>query len=180
MTYTKDTTLFRFTTESQTTHGESGKNSTPEYRSYSHAKARCNNPNNHAYKDYGGRGIEFRFTSFEEFLEHLGRRPSLKYTLDRFPNKNGHYEKDNVRWATKKEQANHRRNSHLVTLNGITATLSEWSAHYNLPISRTSMRLQRGYCYECIFTLPKGEACKHRSTASPSAVTADPTSTTGV
>ena len=81
---------------------------TIEYKAYSHAKSRCNDPNHAAYKWYGGRGIEFRFKSFEEFIEHIGLRPSPKHSLDRI-NNNGHYEVGNVRWATKKEQMFNRR-----------------------------------------------------------------------
>ena len=57
---------------------------------YRWAKARCNNPNVKSYSDYGGRGIEFKFTSYGEFLDALGPRP-LGYTLDRI-NNDGHYE----------------------------------------------------------------------------------------
>ena len=77
------------------------------YYVYKLAKSRCTNKNVPQFKDYGGRGIEFKFTSFEEFLEELGTRP-LGYTLDRI-NNNGHYEKGNVRWATRKLQANNKR-----------------------------------------------------------------------
>ena len=46
------------------------------YVSFEKAKERCNYPNHISYKRYGGRGIEFRFTSFQEFLDELGERPS--------------------------------------------------------------------------------------------------------
>jgi hypothetical protein len=86
-----------------------GSTLTPEYRAYNSAKNRCTNPNNTAYYNYGGRGIEFRFKSFEEFIAEVGNRPSSKHSLDRFPNNDGHYEPGNVRWATKQEQARNRR-----------------------------------------------------------------------
>jgi hypothetical protein len=80
---------------------------TREYQKYAQAKSRCNCSTNARYKDYGGRGIEFRFTSFQEFFTELGICPADK-SLDRIDN-NGHYEKGNVRWATKDEQLATRR-----------------------------------------------------------------------
>jgi hypothetical protein len=89
----------------QTTHG---KSRTPEYGAYLAAKARCMNILNDAYADYGGRGIEFRFTSFEQFFAEVGLRPSPAHSLDR-KNNDGHYEPGNVRWATLSEQNNNQR-----------------------------------------------------------------------
>lgn len=80
---------------------------TPERRAFNSARTRCNNPNTAVYSYYGGRGIEFRFTSFDEFFKELGNRPSDSHSLDRIDN-DGHYEKGNVRWATKKEQIGNR------------------------------------------------------------------------
>lgn len=81
---------------------------TPEHKAYCHAKERCNNPNVKNYSHYGGRGIEFRFTSFDQFFSELGKRPSKEHSLDRI-NNNGHYEVGNVRWATRSQQVNNRR-----------------------------------------------------------------------
>jgi hypothetical protein len=75
---------------------------TPEYRAYSDAKSRCQNPNHQHYKLYGGRGTEFRFTSFAEFFAAVGgRRPSPKHALSR-QNTDGHYEVGNIRWAVQR------------------------------------------------------------------------------
>jgi hypothetical protein len=60
------------------------------------------------WKDYGGRGIEFRFISIEQFFAELGPRASPAHSLDRKDN-DGHYEPGNVRWATKTEQQLNRR-----------------------------------------------------------------------
>lgn len=78
------------------------------YVSYEKAKERCENPNVINYKWYGGRGIEFRFASFQEFLAEIGERPSKEYSVDRI-DVNGHYEKGNVRWVTKNIQAQNKR-----------------------------------------------------------------------
>lgn len=88
-------------------HGES-KQYTTEYGAYRSARQRCNTTTHHAYKDYGGRGVEFRFQSYMEFLDHIGRKPTPKHTLDRIDN-DGHYELGNVKWSTMKEQCNNRR-----------------------------------------------------------------------
>jgi hypothetical protein len=90
-----------------TTHGMSY---TPEWNSYHGAKKRCNPKFIKDWPDYSGRGIEFRFKNFEEFYAEVGPRPEPKfdYSLERIDN-NGHYEKGNVCWATKKQQARNRR-----------------------------------------------------------------------
>ncbi|HXI41511.1 MAG TPA: hypothetical protein VNH83_16125, partial [Bryobacteraceae bacterium] len=72
---------------------------------------RCENQNNRAYVDYGGRGItvcpEWR-SSFQAFYEHIGPRPAPDLSVDRIDNDRG-YEPGNVRWATRTEQANNKR-----------------------------------------------------------------------
>lgn len=74
------------------------------------AKDRCCNSNNLRYHDYGGRGIEFRFTRVIDAavycLEQLGA--SKEGQLDRIDN-NGHYETGNLRWTTAKVNTNNQR-----------------------------------------------------------------------
>jgi hypothetical protein len=86
-------------------HGGVG---TPEYRAYTHAKSRCTNPSDAAYSDYGGRGIEFQFRSFEEFFSTVGPRPSPRHKLDRRNNQD-HYRPGNVRWLSPQESVQNRR-----------------------------------------------------------------------
>jgi len=81
---------------------------TPEYNAYVGARDRCRNPRTRDWIDYGGRGIEFRFTSFEQFFAEVGLKPGPEYSLDRI-NNNGHYEPGNVRWALLKTQNKNRR-----------------------------------------------------------------------
>jgi len=90
-----------------TKHGHSacpsrGGRASSEYDSYSSAKARCTNPSDKSYPDYGGRGILFLFPNFQAFLADLGGRPT-GLSLDRI-NNDGHYQVGNVRWATWSQQ----------------------------------------------------------------------------
>jgi hypothetical protein len=97
-------------------HGETkgprgSRSRTKEYRAWWAMIARCTYPSQTNYTLYGGRGItvcpEWR-VSFESFLADVGRAPSPKHTLDRI-NPDGHYESNNVRWATWTEQRLNQR-----------------------------------------------------------------------
>ena len=71
---------------------------------------RCNNPRTHNYNRYGGRGIENRFTSLDDFRDYV--LDVLKIDprglqIDRTDN-NGHYEKGNIRFVTCKENCNNK------------------------------------------------------------------------
>lgn len=85
-----------------------GMTRSPEYVAYINAMMRCTNKSREDWANYGGRGIEFRFTSFVDFLAVIGKRPSRKHTLDRIEN-NGHYEVGNIRWATRTQQNRNQR-----------------------------------------------------------------------
>lgn len=101
---------------------------TKEYTAWTSMKMRCNNPSDDAYQHYGGRGISVCPAwndSFEEFYTHIGQAPSKDHTVDRIDN-NGNYEPNNVRWATRKEQAINRRTTELVTIKGIRKPAHEW------------------------------------------------------
>lgn len=77
-------------------------------------KERCGNPNNRAFKWYGGRGIrvcdEWRdsFVCFYEYVSGLRNFGEKGYSIDRI-DVNGNYEPGNVRWATWTEQAHNKR-----------------------------------------------------------------------
>lgn len=113
-----------------------------EYSCYQSMKDRCLNSRNPAYKYYGGRGIiicDRWIESFEHFFVDMGPRPSLTHTLDRFPDKNGNYEPDNCRWATKREQSNNSRRCRYIEFAGRTQTIAEWAREYCVPYSSIPM-----------------------------------------
>ncbi len=118
--------------EQSFTHGLTNH---PAYRVYQAAKDRCERPENKSYKNYGGRGIKFLFTSFEEFWEELKESYVPGLTLDRVEN-NGDYRPGNVKWSTRVEQVNNRRNSVRYTYNGITQSQKTWADYFGCFDSR--------------------------------------------
>lgn len=144
------------------THGESNHTgNTPEYRVYLDAKNRCTNPNNKRYASYGERGIEFRFASYADFLDAMGRRPTSKHSLEREDN-DGHYARGNCKWATNKEQARNKRNSRRLTLNGKTQCVVEWAEEVGMKAITLYERLNHGWCDMCAVFLPLRQSCSHK------------------
>jgi len=123
-----------------------GLKSTPEYRAWCDMISRCENEARSAWPDYGGRGIsvcERWRKSFEMFLSDVGRRPTPQHSLDR-KNNDGGYSSDNVRWATRIEQANNKRGLRYVVINGERMTIADAARHTGLHYNTFIGRLNRG------------------------------------
>jgi hypothetical protein len=121
--------------KSNSTHGMS---KTRIYRIYHGAKRRCTDPNHKNFAGYGGRGIEFRYPSFEEFFAERGLPPE-GMTLERIDN-DGHYEPGNCKWATRREQANNKRkyrkrSNRISIASRRTQTVAEWATEFNVPLN---------------------------------------------
>ena len=133
------------TSKNHTVHGHcTGYKSSPTYKSWRKMIGRCTNPNDQAFPYYGGRGIKVckRWRSFENFYEDMG--PRLQgMTLDRYPDVNGAYKPTNCRWATRKQQANNRRDVHTLRYKGRTYTLAEWSEKTGIGRETLRSRLYR-------------------------------------
>jgi len=102
-----------------------------ERKAYRNARERCILPHHSSFQDYGERGIEFRFKSIFELLDDIGVKPSKKHSLDRI-NNDGHYEIGNVKWSTRQEQIDNRRNTLKITYEGRTQSVSQWGRELRL------------------------------------------------
>lgn len=146
------------------THGAArGGKLTQEYIAYCQAQARCTNPNVRSFHNYGGRNIEFRFESFQQFLDAVGEKPTPLHTLDRI-DVNGHYKPGNVRWATRREQMRNVRYNRLLTVDGVTRCVAEWAEMQGMKAPTLAARVQRyGWCDLCAVTIPVGTGvCPHK------------------
>lgn len=100
---------------------------------------RCENKKASGYEGYGGRGIkcewddiiEFKKDMYESYKKHCKDFGESNTSIDRIDN-DGDYCKENCRWVTNEEQANNKRNSHLVTYKGKTQTLAQWARELNI------------------------------------------------
>lgn len=128
-------------------HGHNSRgNRSAEYTVWDNMIRRCENPANPRFKHYGGKGItvcaRWRH-SFLNFLSDMGRRPSVKHSIDRYPNPNGNYEPTNTRWATQGEQALNRNSVRLRDVDERRISVATAAAHLALPPTtfRNLMRL---------------------------------------
>lgn len=131
-----------------------GKSKTRLNNTWRCMKQRCLNPNNSAYKNYGGRGITVcnewqEFQPFYDWAIANGYKDDL--TIDRI-DVNGNYEPSNCRWVDTKTQSNNTRRSHYITYKGETMTLTQWANKLNMNKGTLTKRLNSGWSIEEAFT----------------------------
>ena len=115
---------------------------------------RCCNERHPTYKYSGARGIKIKYEwhNYYNFVADVGEPPD-GMTLDRIDN-NGNYTPENCRWATRKQQANNRRDNRRITFNGVTKTISEWAEQLGTKHQVVSSRLSRGWAEAEALTTP--------------------------
>lgn len=151
---------YKHLSQERTIHGDApslDRNAPRLYSIWVGMRNRCYNPSNEAYKHYGGRGIVVcrewdDYLSFKTWAMSHGYNDRL--TLDRI-NVNGNYEPNNCRWSTQSEQMRNKRSNVLITYNGETKTMVEWSQICGIPYSTLKRRIRRyGFSVEEALTIP--------------------------
>lgn len=166
------------------THGHTsngGRERSPTYNSFRSMKDRCYRaPDEYTgegghphYHRYGGRGItvcdrwrngEDGKSGFACFLEDVGERPGLEFTLDRKEGDKGYY-KENCKWSDLVEQTRNRSNAKLVRYRGADMTVHQayLTSGSRVPFGAVTYRLQRGMELDSALTIPVKSRLKVKS-----------------
>ena len=130
--------------EVNTRHGETR---TRLHNLWLSMKARCQNPNNKSYHNYGGRGVTVcdewsnSYESFRDWALANGYADNL--SIDRLNNDMG-YSPDNCRWVTFHQQQNNRRNNRVIEFTGKSMTLAEWAREIGVSHKTLHQRFRYG------------------------------------
>jgi hypothetical protein len=125
-----------------------GMYKTKEFSIWQGIKARCLNPNDTCYSEYGAKGITIcnRWADpengFKNFYEDMGAMPTPKHTIERI-NSNKNYEPSNCKWATYSEQNRNLSTNRYYTVNGKTQLLIEWSEELGISTDVILGRINR-------------------------------------
>lgn len=140
-------------------HGKTGERL---FSVWINMRSRCRSPKNHAYKNYGARGITvcpewdndyeaFRSWAFANGYDESA--PRGECSLDRIDN-DGPYSPENCRWVSLKDQQANKRGVLLVTYNGVTKPASQWSVEAGFERHLVGDRIKKGWSAEAAITTP--------------------------
>lgn len=122
------------------------------YRVWASMLNRCENPNEYAYKWYGAKGIKVceewhDYAVFREWAMATGydeTAVSHQCSIDRI-NGDMDYCPDNCRWVDAKAQSNNRKSNVLLTYNGKTQNLKQWSEETGIRYGLLESRWRKGW-----------------------------------
>lgn len=125
-----------------------GWHGTKTYIAWQQAKKRCRCVTDKDYPAYGGRGITFdpSWDEFTAFLRDMGPAPK-GFTLGRKDN-DGPYTKANCEWQPWTRQARNKRNTAMLTVNGVTKPIADWADEAGVQVGTIKARLRAGWSNE--------------------------------
>lgn len=129
------------------------------YQCWRDMQYRCYRKRNKEYARYGGRGISVHPVwrgpaGFYQFLQDVGTRPGVEYTLDRI-NNDGDYAPGNVRWATRKTQMRNTSRARYYTMHGVSLSLRDWCERVGLSFTLVYQRIHtRGWSFQDAISRP--------------------------
>lgn len=126
--------------KAKTVHGHAGPSGAHEsgaYKSWQAMLSRVkHNPGYRRVK------VCARWQEFAAFYEDMGDRPEGA-TIERKDNSKG-YNKDNCRWATRKEQGRNKTTNVRVVIDGVEKLLTEWLAELPIAMATYYQRTRKG------------------------------------
>ena len=112
----------------------------PLYDIYMWIISRCNNPKNHAYGNYWGRGIKCEWNNVEEFVRDMWEWYKKWLSIDRI-DVNWNYCKENCRWVDRLTQQNNRRDNIYIEIDWIRYNSIAFAEKYKVSKATASHRI---------------------------------------
>lgn len=143
---------------------KTGHSETHLYYIWCGIKARCQNPNNKSYHNYGGRGIKVceewdDYLNFEKWALSHGYKDGL--SIERI-NVNGDYSPDNCEWITMKDQQYNKQDTMYVDYNGEHIKLYDLCKKLDLRYGLIRNRITKyGFTIEEAINLPLNQKRKY-------------------
>lgn len=116
----------------------------PIYKSWQAMHARCTYRKHPAYARYKDLGICKEWYVFAKFQSDMSDMWFKGSTLERIDNEAG-YQLGNCRWATRREQANNRKNTVYLEHNGDRMPLTYWAERVGITANALRLRLLKGW-----------------------------------
>jgi hypothetical protein len=117
-------------------------------------KNRCRNPNDKAYKNYGGRGIsvcaewQSDYRAFRAWAMANGYEDGL--WIDRIDNDRD-YCPENCQWITPRQQARNKRTNRMIRYNGHEMCITDAATKSGIPAATLQRRIDLGWSENELF-----------------------------
>lgn len=130
------------------THGEAGRQRTPEYDTWAGMHRRAGRTRWYFYVS-----VCVRWRKYENFLADMGRRPTPLHTIERKNGRKG-YTPKNCCWATRKEQSQNLVHTKRLTFDGKTQSVALWAAEIGTSAQCIFSRLKQGWPVDLAVSIP--------------------------